>query len=188
MSDQVCGIYVIRHRRSGKCYVGQSVNISRRWEEHRQGASNAPGLKSALLKYGPEAFAFEVLEQCPPEKLNEREAFHVSSLGSLSPSGYNLRSGGKQRETVSEEARRKMSDAFALSEAKQDQLRSLHADPAVRAKKSERARTSEKAQGQRQRMYADPEVQARRRLALLNSDKAKAQRARLHAKLRGEVA
>lgn len=187
MSEQVCGIYVIRHKVSGKCYVGQSVNVARRWVDHKSGLSGLPALGSALRKHGVDAFDFEVLERCLPEELNEREAFHVASLGSLSPGGYNLRSGGKQRETVSEEARKKMSDAFGKSDAKQAQLRQVHQDPAVRAKMSERAKTSEKSCEQRKRLHADPEIQARRRLALVNSEKAKAQRARLHASLKKEV-
>ena len=30
----ICGIYKITNQINGKCYIGQSVNIKRRWQEH----------------------------------------------------------------------------------------------------------------------------------------------------------
>lgn len=182
MSECQCGVYVIRQKVSGRSYVGQSIDVARRWEEHKRGQGNCPSLSAALLKYGSEAFDFEVLEICEPAQLNLREAHHIAALCTLSPFGYNLRSGGGQREEVSEESRRKMSEAFGRSEAKQTHLRRIHSDPLVLARKSESARGSERAKAQRQRMYADPEVQERRRQALIHSEKAKAQRARLHGR------
>jgi len=115
MSDQVCGIYVIRHRRSGKCYVGQSVNINRRWEEHRKGCGHSPALSGAFKKYGLDSFQFEVLEVCGRDQLNEREGFWVKQLNSMSPNGYNLTTGGGQPSVVAE-TRQKLSASLRNSE------------------------------------------------------------------------
>ena len=60
------GIYKITNMINGKCYVGQAVNIKRRWKKHKEVAFNNkdPGysypLYQAIRKYGLENFAFEV--------------------------------------------------------------------------------------------------------------------------------
>jgi group I intron endonuclease len=62
------GIYAIRHIESGRCYVGSSVNFSRRWIEHRRkikaGTHPARHMLHAFQKYGADAFAFVILEEC----------------------------------------------------------------------------------------------------------------------------
>lgn len=51
---------------------------------------------------------FEVIEECPDDMLNEREHYWIEKLKSLSPNGYNLRSGGGVNE-LCEESRAKIS-------------------------------------------------------------------------------
>jgi group I intron endonuclease len=62
------GIYTIRHIETDRCYVGSSVNIARRWVEHRRliraGKHPAKHMLNAFQKYGSDAFAFEILEEC----------------------------------------------------------------------------------------------------------------------------
>lgn len=96
-------IYLIRNSDSGKSYVGQTrETVHRRWSHHRNKAlaedgssySAATAIARAMRKHGISAFDFSILEVCKPETLNEREAFWISSLGTLSPSGYNLTAGG----------------------------------------------------------------------------------------------
>lgn len=50
---------------------------------------------------------FEVIEECPDDMLNEREHFWIEKLKSLSPNGYNLRSGGGVNDFC-EEAKERM--------------------------------------------------------------------------------
>ena len=73
------GIYSIIHLESGRLYIGQSQCIGKRWKRHismldRGSHTNAP-LQMAWAKYGPDAFAFHVIETCDRESLNEREQF-----------------------------------------------------------------------------------------------------------------
>lgn len=178
-----CGIYLIKHRGSGKSYVGQSIDVERRWKEHESGLSKCPALSAAVAKYGWAQFSCELLENCEPGSLNEREAFWIAELRTVAPLGYNLNTGGGQGRSLSEESRALMSKA-AKSPERLKTLRELHKDLNCLEKKSRSAATSKKAKAQRKAMYSDLEVQERRRQAIINSPKAKAQRERLHARFR----
>jgi group I intron endonuclease len=78
------GIYVITNRLGAKKYVGQSINIFTRWNNHkkllRSGIHYNPHLQNAWNKYGDRNFCFEVLEFCFPENLNDKEQYWISRL------------------------------------------------------------------------------------------------------------
>lgn len=101
---KICGIYCLTHRVSGKLYVGQSRDIEGRWRSHAR-ATGGLGIAGAIAKYGWSEFDALVLELCPIELLNERERHWVETLGSLSPGGYNLTTGGNQNKQVSDDVR-----------------------------------------------------------------------------------
>lgn len=93
------GIYKIENKINCKVYIGQSIAIKKRWQQHkyeaRTGESQAP-LYLALRKYGIENFSFEVLEECPQELLDEKEAFWIAYYKSNDRDfGYNILSGGQ---------------------------------------------------------------------------------------------
>lgn len=76
------GIYAIRNIRSGRSYVGSSVNIARRWKTHiwslNHGKHHSEHMQHAWKKYGPEMFAFEILEEVAnPDTLLEREQHYL---------------------------------------------------------------------------------------------------------------
>ena len=99
---------------SNKPYVGQTKRKvpEKRWKQHCQGAArgNSPCIVigNAIQKYGAENMKFEVIEECRDDMLNEREHYWIEKLKSLSPNGYNLRSGGGVNE-LCEESRAKIS-------------------------------------------------------------------------------
>lgn len=79
-SHIVCGIYKITHIESQMSYVGQAVNIAARWKQHIKrgiGADTPTNNKlyPAMKKFGPEAFTFEIVEECPREKLDTQEDY-----------------------------------------------------------------------------------------------------------------
>ena len=86
-----CGIYKITNLKDGKCYVGQSNNIQTRWVQHcKRGVGADPPtnnkLYPILYSIGIENFMFELVEECFPEQLNEREkyyqeVFHAQDYG-----------------------------------------------------------------------------------------------------------
>lgn len=109
-------IYKVTHIESGKAYVGQTLqSLPKRWGQHQRDARR-PGrgtaLGHAILKYGPSAFCVGVVEgDLPPEALNDREAFWVKELKTLTTQGgYNIREGGGSQGALAEETKRKIAD------------------------------------------------------------------------------
>lgn len=88
------GIYKITNILNNKCYIGQSINIERRWEEHLYRNTHCTFLRYAIAKYGKDAFTFEVLEECSQNQLNEREQYWIKYYNSYGENGYNLTMGG----------------------------------------------------------------------------------------------
>jgi group I intron endonuclease len=73
------GIYKITNKTNGKSYIGQSVDIKRRWAEHRMlSRDETLSLKRALKKYGVENFEFIVLEVCETDLLNRLEEHYIA--------------------------------------------------------------------------------------------------------------
>lgn len=98
-SEDKCGIYKITNQETGECYIGQAKDIRKRWNEHAKcGLSidtpQGNKLYKAMQEYGLEYFSFELLEECSPEKLNEKEKYFIS-LYSADTLGYNSTSGNK---------------------------------------------------------------------------------------------
>lgn len=91
------GIYKITCMGNGKVYVGQSIRIKQRWKEHQSDLKNNKHynhyLQNAYNKYGKNSFKYEILEQCPKTKLNEREEFYIKLLDSYK-NGFNCNTGG----------------------------------------------------------------------------------------------
>ena len=91
------GIYKITNKINHKCYIGQSVNINKRWNAHINQFNNIDvynyPLYRAFRKYGLENFSFEVIETCPRDKLNEREKYWIQYYDSCC-NGYNQNLGG----------------------------------------------------------------------------------------------
>lgn len=94
--SKICGIYKITNKVNGKCYIGQSNDIHRRWkQELAPNAKLNPHLARAFEKYGIDNFEFEIIEECQREQLNEREQFYIEIYQSINPKlGYNKTEGG----------------------------------------------------------------------------------------------
>ena len=93
------GIYKIENLINGSCYIGQSINIYKRWQDEKEaafnpkhGAYNYP-LSCAFRKYGIENFSFNILEECKREDLNKKEIYWIAQYNSYN-NGYNQTPGG----------------------------------------------------------------------------------------------
>ena len=84
-----CGIYKITNKLTNESYVGQSVDIYRRWDQHRRMAyaRNKKQVTYPLYRdmryYGIENFDFEILEECDKSKLDEREEYWINFYGTI---------------------------------------------------------------------------------------------------------
>jgi group I intron endonuclease len=102
------GIYAITHLETGRVYVGKSIDIERRWHEHKRDARRGVemAIYNALRKYGAEAFEWKVLEVCQPHALDSAEIRWIKELRSFdsgfncTPGGDGLRAGSKHSEAA----------------------------------------------------------------------------------------
>ena len=143
------GLYIVRHRDTGKEYVGKSVNMRHRLAYHIDATrpnSKVPGtyFYRALRKHGLDAFEFCVHALGSPQELNALEVLLIAERQTLSPGGFNATIGGDgvpgrvfsqaERDAIrlrntgskrSPETRRRMSEALkgkVVSEAEKQRL------------------------------------------------------------------
>lgn len=95
-----CGIYKLTNLLDNKVYIGQSVDIAERWKQHIKcglGIDTPQNNKlyKAMLSSGVENFTFELLEECPRDKLNEEEIYWINFYQSQDY-GYNMTKGGSK--------------------------------------------------------------------------------------------
>lgn len=95
------GIYKITNSQTGECYIGQAVDIYKRWNQHCKaglGIDTPPGNKlyKAMQEYGLQNFTFEILLECSRDELNEKEKYFIS-LYQADTYGYNSNIGVNKR-------------------------------------------------------------------------------------------
>lgn len=110
-----CGIYAIVNKVNCKIYVGSSKNLSKRRITHfyqlRKNIHKNAYIQQSFSKYGEKNFEWKILEYCKEEKLIEREQYYMNYYNSTNRDcGYNL-SLKTNRSIISEETKRKMSEA-----------------------------------------------------------------------------
>jgi group I intron endonuclease len=74
------GIYKITCNKTGKCYIGQSIDVERRWGQHRK-------------KYSPELFSYEILLECDHDTFDFFETAFIDAYDSHR-NGFNKTRGG----------------------------------------------------------------------------------------------
>lgn len=109
-------IYVIRNDINGKCYVGQTVQrLAKRMSGHlTQSRRRKPNqvISQAIAKYGWENFSVEALEEADGVGLDVAECVWIERHQSFGRGGYNSALGGHLNRKVSDETRRKISEAL----------------------------------------------------------------------------
>ena len=121
-----CGIYKITNMVNGKVYIGQSVDIEKRWNEHKRDKDNKrykeynKPLYRAMRKYGLENFSFEIILECEDWELDGWEEYYIFIYNAYAhntdSNGYNLTFGGEGNRgyVPSEEIRRMLSEKAKL--------------------------------------------------------------------------
>lgn len=128
------GVYEIVNKKSGNKYIGSSVDIKRRWEQHKRGLRGGYHyniyLQNAWNKYGKGAFEFRVIAITEPE-----EALRLENLLLATPNyAYNIARdavASLKGVTFSEEHKRKIGDAHRgkiLADETKRKISENHAD------------------------------------------------------------
>lgn len=94
----ISGIYYIKNIINKKVYIGESVDIYRRWREHLQdlmsGIHKNIHLQRAWDMYKEDSFEFRIIEECAEDKLFEREKYWIKFYNAFQ-NGYNQTEGGE---------------------------------------------------------------------------------------------
>jgi group I intron endonuclease len=77
-----------------KLYIGQSINVGKRFREHRhhlrRGIHHNRALQKAWNKWGEKMFVFTMIEETSRKKVLNREAYWITTLKVFNPSiGFN---------------------------------------------------------------------------------------------------
>lgn len=133
-------IYIITNILNGKQYIGQTIHsdATHRWKEHQLSARTigSYALSLAIRKYGVSNFTFEVIWHARTKvDLDISEISFISLFNTISPNGYNLRSGGA-RGRHSSETKLKMS----ITAKKLTNLQRLREQPEIELKRKANAR------------------------------------------------
>lgn len=90
------GIYKITCKANNKKYIGKATDLELRKQQHfsKLKIGNHPNMKlqDDFNKYGIDNFDFEILEECPEDKLDHLEDYYMLSNHSISQ-GYNQKRG-----------------------------------------------------------------------------------------------
>lgn len=109
------GIYYIKNLTNNKIYIGQSVDIIKRFNTHKHRLRNNihtnTHLQSSFNKYGEENFEFGLIKSTKERYLNRLEKLYIRKYDSANPTkGYNHATGGNSNSgwIVPQETRDKM--------------------------------------------------------------------------------
>lgn len=121
------GIYKVTNPK-GKVYVGQSVDIPKRWVGHRniRVLKSLPKFYNSVKKYGIEKHIFEVIVCCKIEELNDLERYYQEIYNSMT-NGLNckLTDTSTQKTVFSEETKQKISKALMGKKLSKEHIESL---------------------------------------------------------------
>ena len=95
------GIYKIENMITHQVYIGQSLQIEVKWQQHKKPCLRFNDklstyyykIYTAMREYGIENFQFSIIEECLPTELNNREKYWIKYYDSY-VNGYNMTTGG----------------------------------------------------------------------------------------------
>lgn len=124
-----CGIYMIQNKVNNKMYIGQAVDIERRWGDHRHGLANRCNENrhfiNAWKSYEEENFEFTILLECEESDLNMYEEYYIFELMTYDHRvGYNKTYGGGSGRPT-EEVKRKISESKKGKQLSEEHKRKL---------------------------------------------------------------
>lgn len=111
---KLASIYLIENMINHKKYIGFTTQVPKeRWKRHISGNSECGAIVSAIKKYGPDNFSFDIIHQSEDIEYTNKitEPLLIKEYDTFGPNGYNLTSGGEGISgwNHTEEAKKKMS-------------------------------------------------------------------------------
>ena len=97
-SRDCAGIYKITNDETKEAYIGRSVSVRKRLTDHIKSSLGINTIADqhvhqVMREKGIWNFTFELIEECPREKLNEREKYYIEFFHT-DQYGYNQKAGG----------------------------------------------------------------------------------------------
>jgi group I intron endonuclease len=182
-----CALYRVVHRESGKGYVGISVRVQRRWQEHCNAAMNGSTypFHRALRKHGAAAFDWRLVAWCfslSAARLLERVAIHLG-MGQ-----YNLTKGGEGtlgwRPGLAWRAKLRAANlGKRMSEEVKARLREIKGTPEARKKMSDFKKSHGTSAAAREKIAAAAKGNQRR----LGKNHTEHSRAKMSASHKGKI-
>lgn len=177
---------MIRHKDSGKCYIGRSVDIYARWAGHKHDAFKRAlsfPIHNALRKYGVDAFEWAILLEVDEQGLVAAEARCILERNTLVPHGYNIggAAGGFPSKALIEAMEPATREAWQetlrrVSKTGTDGMAEKRRDPtyereyrAIKSAASRKREANIKLRAASDPLYAAQERERRRNAALKNS-------------------
>ena len=81
-----CGIYSILNKSNNKVYIGSSIKLENRKYKHfwmlSKKCHDNQYLQKSYNKYGEDSFIFEIIEECDPTMLIDRENHYINFYNS----------------------------------------------------------------------------------------------------------
>jgi len=145
--DKSTGIYGIFNKCSGAWYIGQSIDIEKRWSQHKidlkSNTHDNPRLQRSWNVHGQSSFEFVVVEahdEYDETYITERELFWILKVGYPDRSKcFNLREAGAKGK-LSEETKRKIGLSHV---GKPGAMRGKRHTPETRLKMKQKCSTEE---------------------------------------------
>jgi group I intron endonuclease len=168
---KISGVYEIRHKKSGKVYIGSSKNAPARLRRHlyslRHDLHPNRHLQAAFDLYGSAEYEFCLLVRCAPADLLFYEQSIIDGLSACDPDrGYNKRTKAESNAGLGSETQR-----AAVSAMMRDPIRSASQRAAARALgKRDRKRLA----GMMAALRVNPEVENRRKLRATEANRRRA--------------
>lgn len=115
------GIYKITNIINGKVYIGKSLNIEKRFKQHKTDLNHNRNhnnhFQNAWNKYGENSFIFEIIHECNEQYIDDLEIYYIYHYDSYNSNyGYNYTLGGEGGK-LTEEYKNKMREKCKFKNA-----------------------------------------------------------------------